>query len=41
MDNVLSNILFTEPKNKSDQTGLKERQDFPKEEMKGTQPTKD
>ena len=40
MDNTLSNILFTEPINKSDQTGLKQ-QDFPKEELKGTQSTND
>ena len=41
MDNTLSNILFTEPINKSDQTGLKQQEDFPKEELKGTQPTND
>ena len=39
MDNTLSNILFTEPKNKSDQTGLKQQEDFPKEELKSTQST--
>ena len=41
MDNNLSNILFTEPINKSDQTGLKQQEDFPKEELKGTQSTND
>ena len=41
MDNTLSNILFTEPINKSDQTGLKQQEDFPNEELKGTQSTKD
>ena len=41
MDNTLSNILFTEPINKSDQTGLKQQDDFPQEELKGTQPTND
>ena len=34
MDNTLSNILFTEPINKSDQTGLKQQENFPKEELK-------
>ena len=41
MDNTLSNILFTETKNKSDHTGLKQQKDFPKEEMKGSQSTND
>ena len=41
MDNTLSNILFTEPINKSEQTGLKQQEDFPKEELKGTQSTND
>ena len=41
MDNTLSNILFTEPINKSDHTGLKQQEDFPKEELKGTQSTND
>ena len=41
MDNTLSNIMFTEPINKSDQTGLKQQEDFPKKEFKGTQSTKD
>ena len=41
MDNTLSNILFTEPINKSDHTGLKQQEEFPKEELKGTQPTYD
>ena len=41
MDNNLSYILFTEPKNKSDQTGLKQQEDFPKEELKGTRTTND
>ena len=41
MDNTLSNILFTEPINKSDQTLLKQQEGFPKEELKGTQPTND
>ena len=34
MDNTLSNILFTEPVNKSDQTGLNQQEGFPKEEKK-------
>ena len=29
MDNTLNNILFTEPINKSDHTGLKQQEDFP------------
>ena len=37
MDNTLSNILFTEPINKSDQPRLKQQENFPKEELKGTQ----
>ena len=41
MDNTLSNILFTEPINKSDHTGLKQQEDFPKEELKCAQPTND
>ena len=41
MDNTLSNILFTEPISKSDQTGLNQQEDFPKEDLKGTQPTND
>ena len=41
MDNTLSNILLTEPKNKSNHRNLKQQEDFPKEELKGTQPTND
>ena len=41
LDNTLSNILFTEPINKSNQTGLKQQCDFPKEELNGTQSTND
>ena len=41
MDNTLSNILFTEPINKSDHTGLNQQEEFPKEELKGTQSTND
>ena len=41
MDNTLSNILFTEPMNKSDHTGLKQQEEFRKEELKGTQSTND
>ena len=41
MDNTLSNMLFTEPVNKSDQTGLKQQEYFTKEELKGTQSTND
>ena len=41
MDNTLSNINFTEPINKSNNTGLKQQEDFPKEELKGTQSTND
>ena len=41
MDKTLSNILFTIPINKSDHTGLQQQEDFPKEELKGTQPTND
>ena len=33
--------MFTEPINKSDHTGLKQQEDFPKEELKGTQSTND
>ena len=33
--------MFTEPINKSDQTGLKQQELIPKEELKGTQPTND
>ena len=33
--------MFTEPINKSDQTGLQQQEDFPKEELKGTQSTND
>ena len=33
--------MFTEPINKSDQTGLKQQESSPKEELKGTQSTKD
>ena len=41
MDKTLSNIMFTEPINKSDQTGLKQQEDFPKEELEGTQSMND
>ena len=41
MDNTSSIIMFTEPINESDQTGLKQQEDFPKEELKGTQSTND
>ena len=41
MDNTLSNILFTEPIKKSDQTGSKQKENFPMEELKGTQLTND
>ena len=41
MDNTLSNILFKEPINKSDQTGLKQQEDFQMKESKAIQPTKD
>ena len=41
MDKTLSNILFTKPINKSDHTGLQQQEDFPKEELKGTQSTND
>ena len=41
MDNTLSNILFTEPINKSDEMELKQQEDFPKEELKGTQSAND
>ena len=33
--------MFTEPKNKSHYTGLQQKEDFPKEELKGTQSTND
>ena len=33
--------MFTEPINKSDQTGLKEQESLPKEELKATQLTND
>ena len=39
LDSTVSNIMFTEPINKSDQTGLKQQEDFPKEKFKGTQST--
>ena len=41
MDNTLSNILLIEPINKSDHTGLQQKEDFQKEELKGTQSTND
>ena len=41
MDNTLSIVLLKEPINKSDQTGLKQQEDFPKEELRGTQPSND
>ena len=41
MDNTLSNIMFTEPIDKSDQTGLKHQEDFLKEKLKGSQSTND
>ena len=31
--------MFTEPINKSDQTGLKQQEYFPKDELKGNQST--
>ena len=33
--------MFTEPINKSDHTGLQQQEDFPREELKGTQSTND
>ena len=33
--------MFTELINESDQTGLRQQEDFPKEELKGNQPTND
>ena len=33
--------MLTEPINKLDQTGLKQQEKFPKEELKGTQSTND
>ena len=41
MDNTLSNILLTETINKSDHTGFLKQENFPKEELKGTQSTND
>ena len=41
MVDTLSNILFTEPINKTDHSGLKQQELFPKEELKGTQSTND
>ena len=41
MDDTLINILFTEPINKSDHTGLQQQEEFTKEELKGTQSTND
>ena len=41
MDNTLSNIMFTEPKNESNQTVLKQQENFTTEELKGTQSTND
>ena len=41
MDKTLKDIMFTEPKNKSNQTGLKPQEDFPKQKLKGIQPTND
>ena len=41
LDKTLSNIMFTEPINKSDQTGLKQQEYFLKEEMKITQSKND
>ena len=31
MDNAFNNTMFTEPTNKSDQTGLKQQENFPQE----------
>ena len=39
VDNTLSYIIFREPINKSDETRLKQQENFSKEEMKGTQST--
>ena len=39
LDNTLNVIIFTQRINKSDQTGLKQHEDFPKEELKSTQST--
>ena len=33
--------MFTEPINKSDHTALQQQEDFPREELKGTQSTND
>ena len=41
LDNSLSNIMFTEPINKSDQTGLKQQEQFLREELKSTLSTND
>ena len=41
MDITLSNIMFKEPINKSDHTGLQQQNKFPKEELKGTQSMND
>ena len=41
LDDTLSNSMFREPINKSDQTGLKQQEQFPEEELKGTQSTID
>ena len=41
LDKNLSNIMFTEPINKSDNREQQQQEDFPKEELKGTQTTND
>ena len=41
MDNTLSNIMFTEPINKSDHKGLKQQENLPKEHLQGTQSMND
>ena len=41
MDNTLSNIMFIEPINKSDHTGLQQHDKFMKKELKGSQWTND
>ena len=41
MDNTLSNNMFTEPINKSVHTGLKQQENMPKEELKGSQSMND
>ena len=38
LHNILSNNMFREPTNKSDGTEFKEQKNFPKKEIKGTQP---